>query len=364
MRHLHIVAAWFLSFFAGGSPAAAQPADGIRALAVQYADGRTTNTVLSPTGRVSWTPTFPRVPGADTSRDGLPLTALQFEEAVDGPRRIVTIALLYGSPHQARVQVATVPLNDDRLVRVAELEGYGVKPVALSIVTLPRPAVHLPSITTPSSQLEVNIDVTDGDVPLYRVVVTNRSSQAVMGYSFKAYRGDVISISGSPHGAGHVPLIPPGEKQVATYPIAANGNRGSTPNVWLPLDRFVITSVTWSDGVVEGDPKPAATTSSVEAGTAEQLVRVIALIRVAAGSPEAHPLPQLRADIAALPIAVSPQESPGARSLMAVGMQNAKNAALNDIDEFLKTPAETPYATWLASMAAKYGAWRNRLLAR
>jgi hypothetical protein len=87
----------------------------------------------------------------------------------------------------------------------------------------------------------------------------------------------------------------------------------------------------------------------------------------------------LRADVAALPIAVSPQEAADAlagmpeprilsvdsmRSSMQLGMQNAKNAALNDIDEAAPRARPEVYAGWLAAMVAKFADWLARIVAR
>ena len=82
---------------AWAQPTAGAPPDTVRALVVQYADGFKTVTPIGTSGRVSWTPRFPRVPGVETSRDGLPLNALQFEEALDGQAVVVTIALCMGA---------------------------------------------------------------------------------------------------------------------------------------------------------------------------------------------------------------------------------------------------------------------------
>jgi hypothetical protein len=52
-------------------------------------------------------------------------------------------------------------------------------------------------------------------------------------------------------------------------------------------------------------------------------------------------------------------------STMRSGMQNVKNAILNDLGEFTKAhpdPSSTMYAEWLAAMVAKFDAWRQRLV--
>src|SRR4051794_37339161 len=117
-----IAAALILS----GTPARPQP-ETARGLAVQYADGRRTVTPISAAGRVSWTPLFPRIAGAVTDRDGLRLFAMQYEEALEPGGVAVTVALLYGSPHERRIPVDTVHVSPDRPVRVDALEAFGIK---------------------------------------------------------------------------------------------------------------------------------------------------------------------------------------------------------------------------------------------
>ena len=171
----------------------------------------------------------------------------------------------------------------------------------------------------------------------------------------------------------------PGETRTETLQVAANGNRGTDQNAWLPIDRIVITSVTWGDGMVEGEPEPAARARAVAAGSAQQLVRLVELFRAAARAPQSHSISQLRADVAALPLAVSAQEAADAlagmpeprilsadsmRSSMLLGMQNAKNAALNDIDEAAPRVRPEAYGDWLTAMVAKFGDWRARIVPR
>jgi len=379
-----------IAFLAWGLPlmvsprAAAQPASpsaDIRALAVTYADGRKTNTTLSDRGRVAWTASFPRIPGADTAREGLPLNALQFEEAIDGPNLVVTIALLYGSPQQRRIQVASVRVTEDRPVRVTELEAFGVKPIEMTIVRLPPAQLHIPSVTSPSSQLDVQVE-TDSSAaqPAYRFRIANRSTQAVMSLAYRGYRGDLVSLSGHPRGPTHTALIAPGESYDMRFAASANARARGASDAWLPMDRFVITSVLWSDGLVEGDREPAADERALDAGTTNQLQRAVAVLRTAAASPAAHPPDTLRTDIAGLTIDVAAAEVEAARPAigdpsllsdvrasraMRSGMQNVKNAILNDLDEFTtahRAADAAVYDTWLGAMVAKFDGWRQRLV--
>jgi hypothetical protein len=161
-------------------------------------------------------------------------------------------------------------------------------------------------------------------------------------------------------------------------PASANGG-GDESSVWLPLDRLEITSVLWSDGLVEGDPLPAADEQALDAGTAQQLTGIVALLRAAARDPAAHPVSQLRGDIASLGIRVTAEEAaralaaipgpvplPAAQvgSTMEAGMRNARSAVLNDVDEYLMSapsPSPSDYAGWLARVTAKFDAWRRRI---
>lgn len=355
---------------------AAAPPDTVRALVVQYADGRTTVTPIGTSGRVSWTMRFPRVAGVETSRDGLPLNALQFEEALDGQAIVVTLALLYGSPQQRRVPVTSVRVTGAQPVRVDALEAAGVQPVALSIVDLPPAQLHIPSATSPSSHLEIGVETVAGAAPSYHAAITNHSDRSVMMLAFKAYRGNAIAISGRPRGPGHTPLIPAGEAYLLKLPASANG-RGDGASTWLPLDRLEVTSVLWSDGLVEGDPMPAALEHALDAGTARQLAAILAVLRAAAREPSARPLPQLRNEIAALGLEVAAEDAaralaaiPGPAQLSAAqvgstmesGMRNARSAALNDLDEYITSaPSTSDYVRWLARVIAKFDAWRSRI---
>jgi len=365
---------------AGAQSAAPSPGD-IRALSVTYADGRKTNSPLGNQGRVSWTAAFPRIPGAETARDGLPLNALQLEEAIEGPNLVVTIALLYGSPQQRRVQVASVRVAEDRPVRVSELEAFGVKPIEMTIVRLPPAQLIIPSVTSPSSQLDVQVEADSATAaPAYVVRIANRSTQPVMSLAFMSYRGNRPAMSGHPRGRAHTPLIPPGETYDLRLSAAANSARSNASDAWLPVDRFVIRSVLWGDGLVEGEREPAAVERALEAGTANQLQRAVAVLRAAAATPGAHPPDKLREEIAALVIDATAGEVQAARaslddpsllpparveSMVRLGMQNVKNAILNDLDEFTtvhRAAGPAVYGEWLTAMVAKFDGWRQRLV--
>jgi hypothetical protein len=360
---------------AGAPP---EQADAVRGLATQYADGRRTVTALSTKGRVSWTATFPRIHGADTSRDGLPLFALQFEEALEPSGVAVTVALLYGKPHERRVQVATVHVTGEQPVRVPELEAYGVRPVELSLVPLPLVQLHLPALTAVSSSLEMSAETLADPVPGYRITMVNRGARDVMMIAFKSYRGNAPGAQGRPRGNGHQPLIRAGDSYVLNLSASSRPGSGGAAE-WLPIDRVDVYSVLWSDDLVEGDGRVAADEHALTAGTALQLDRLVALLRAAARNPAAQPVAGLRDRVANLTLVVTADEAAAAaatipgdvrlpaaqvRSTMESGMRNARSAVLNDFDELLKassSPQASDYAAWLTRLVEKYSGWRSRI---
>ena len=84
-----------------------------------------------------WTPRFPRIAGADTSRNGLSLYALDVAHVVEGPDVVFTVSLFYGNGMQQRVRVADVRATPEQPVRVEQLRAYGVEPVTLSLMVVP-----------------------------------------------------------------------------------------------------------------------------------------------------------------------------------------------------------------------------------
>jgi len=359
------------------------PVPGVaRALRVEYGDGRKTLSPVSDRGKVSWTPAFPRITGARTAtEDGLPLSALQFEEARDGDALQVTLALLYGKPQERRVQVATVRLTGDTPIRVDALESFGVTPVTLSIVTLPAAQLVVPSIISPSSDLGFDVEIVEGAVPAYYISVGNLSNRSVMMMQFRAYRGNTISMSGRPRAVGKLPLIEPGTRYLLRLPATPNQGRGPENAPWLTIDRVEITSVLWSDGFVDGDAVVADDERALDAGTVQQLDRLVALLRDVARDPSGRQVAALREVVAAIPITVTPEEAAAVRAslgqqskltaaqvhmAMQAGMRNARSGVLNDIDQFIRDmpgAEAAAYARWLDAVIVKFDAWRARIRA-
>ena len=349
---------------------------GVRVLVVQYADGRRTLTPLSVTS--SYTHTFPRIAEADTSRDGLPLFAMQYEKTLEAGGVAVTVALLYGRPDERRVPVATVHLKGAEPARVKELEAFGIQPVTFSLTEIPPARLSLPSVTTPSSNLETFVETVTDPSPALLVTIVNHGARDVMMIHFTSYRGKSPGVTGRPRAPRRLPLIGSGEAYVLTLRASTVPGRDGVP-VWIPVDRIVIDSVLWSDDVVEGDGVPAADEHALDAGTALQLDRVLTLLRAAEKNPASRAPADLRADIAALTLVVTSEEAetaaaviPGSVHLSAVmvsntmgsGMRNARTVVLRDFDEMLTatpSPALSDYAGWLARTIANCDGWRRRI---
>jgi hypothetical protein len=121
-----------------------------RALLIHYADGRTIPEQFRPDAD-TWTPLFPRVPGANTTKDGLPLNAMGVGFVIEGDEIVVTVSLLYGKLHQKRVTVATRRMGTSDTARIDELEAFGVQPIELSIADIPVASTYAPAVETPSA---------------------------------------------------------------------------------------------------------------------------------------------------------------------------------------------------------------------
>jgi hypothetical protein len=349
----------------------------IRVFRIEYADGRTIRYPVREKGSNSWTAAFPRVPGAQTESDGLALTALEIGYVVEGRDLVVAVALRYGTPHQKRVPVITFKLSDDHPAHVDELTAFGVQPIILAIESFARPQLQIPAVILPSSLLEAKVDANAPGEPKYLISITNHAQQGVMALAFEAYHGNTKGMSGKPHAMDHTPLIAPGGVYTMVLQTSVNGRATDPSDLWPGVDRIVFTSVTWSDGIVEGSERPAVETRVVDAATARELDRALTLLRdaQATGAPD---LPQLRTAISSLSIddddAVRPAASGSssgvnsttARSLTRIGMQLAKDALMKDFDEFLRDPRSgDPVAqrAWLMSAVSKFDGWRLRIVA-
>jgi hypothetical protein len=339
----------------------APSADGVtQMLVVTYSDGRTSEQLLRP-GGLFWTPFFPRK--ADAPRhDGLALAALQLQFRAAADVR-VRVSLKYGTPHQKTVAVAEAVIGAEP-VRIADLEAYGVDPIIVSVESFsPAPLVQ-PVASSASPLLDASVDLITSDVPLYKFTLRNRSNRAVMAVQFVMHKDGKQIASGRRKTNRQTPIVEAAGEYTWTQPVGAGATRG--------FDRFEVSAVLWDDGSVEGDAKVKASEDAVAVGMAQQLRRVLALLKDASQSDVEKPwsAAQLRAAVERLPIEIDtsdPAQAAAAASgqMRAVmqGQQILKDAVLEDLSELGPTKQSSDPAAmrpWIAAATVRYSSWLGR----
>jgi hypothetical protein len=260
------------------SAEARQDVPASRALLIHFADGRTISEQFQPDADM-WTPLFPRVPGADTTKNGLQLYALGVGFVIDGDEIVVNVSLLYGQPPQKRVTVATRRMGLSDTARIGELEASGVEPIELSIADIPIASTYAPAVETPSSLLEFRVEPAPQGVPAYRAVLVNRSTRAVMAFYYTSFKSGSKSITGGRRDDRNLPLIAPGAEYNFGIPMPGGATtEPGAPRAWEPLERVIVTAVRWDDGTVEGDAEAALREQRLYEGRARQLATVVAML--------------------------------------------------------------------------------------
>lgn len=264
-------------------PSAGQAAttDTSRGLKIELADGRASTRALRPTGSV-WMPKFPRIGGAETSKDGLPLSTLDLRYVLEGAEAVVTVSLSYGGPTRNLVTVATVRVRLESPVHVTELRAYGVEPITLSIVAIPSEVVFTPVATSVSAQLDIRVDPIGSNRSAYRVTLTNRSNVALMWMRYLGTGAGKPLIASRPRGKRSLPLVPAGEEHSFDIRIlGSNLAPGDPRQAWSPLDTLAIQSLMWADGIVEGDRNIAKGQGRFDATRAAHITAFLGVLRSA-----------------------------------------------------------------------------------
>jgi hypothetical protein len=352
---------------AGGQaqPSNPQPRDsgksGPRRLTVTYSDGTARTRLLTPRGGM-WTPYFPHRPDAPSQGD-LPLSALDVSHTVDGDLVTVTVALKYGRPHQRTVPVVTIQMRGDEPVTVSDLSRFGVDPIVLSIDDFPPPVLVNPTSKSVSSLVDVGVELSRNDLPLYKITVRNKGSKAVMALSVETSRGGTTVATSHWKTNRSEPLILSGADYVKTLEAGS----GSSPG----FDEFAVTGVVWDDGSAEGNEKLKISEEGLARGYSQQLHRVLSILGSAPteeGPVDDRTFAQIRNAIAALPVSIeSDNRQAGSRQELSstgvmIGQQQVKQAVLDDLDGYVKTTgnAATGAQSWLAGARQTYSAWLRR----
>jgi hypothetical protein len=340
--------------------------DAPRRLVVTYSDGRTRTRLLTPRGG-SWTPTanLPHQPNPPP-HDELPLAALGVDHVFDRDV-VVTVSLLYGRPHQRKVHVATVRLSGSEVVRVDDLARFGVDPISLSIDSFPPPVLVQPTVSSASPLLDVSVELSQHLLPIYNITFRNRAPRAVMAVSFLTYRGTAQIISGHKKTNRTTPIVEP----AGEYSFTLQAGTGETPG----FDRFEVSGVLWDDGRIEGNPRLKDSEDGLTAGYAQQLRRVLQILRASAGAEDSSPqrnLAQIRAAVDALPLELDPgADSPftahdkTALSIQTVkqGQQQVKEAVLQDLNDYVRAHGgglQSSARPWTLEAQPRYAAWLVR----
>ena len=277
----------------------------------------------------------------------------------------ITVSLKYGNPHQKTVPVATVRLGTEP-VRVSDLERYGVDPIVLSVDDFSSVPLVQPTVTSASPLLDVTVDLTQHDMPVYKVTFRNRAARAVMAVSFKMFRGEKEVGSGRRKTNRSTPIVDAAGEYTFTLQVGI----GETPG----FDRFDVNGVLWDNGSVEGNPELKTSEQALTFGHAQQLRRVLAILREASpgndSTVEPKSLAQVRAAIEALPIAVDAADATaavegisGRAQSVQIGKQHVKEAVLQDLDDYVRAhpgSARSSAAPWAEGARPTYSAWLIR----
>jgi hypothetical protein len=283
---------------------------------------------------------------------------LKVEHRVEPDAVVVTVALVYGQPHQRTVQVATVRLQDDQPVQVRELTPFGVDPITLALEPAPPAFVILPKTASVSAMLEANVDLPSNDLPVYEITLKNRSTKAIAAVGFRGYRGEIEVLSGRRRSSRSHPVLEPDGLLRFTIQGARMGEAQG-------FDRFEVTGVLWADGSLDGDANLKTSEQAMAIGCAYQLRRVLALL----GENSASSLAEIRSAVEKLPVKLSASEvealAPNVQMLSSieVAQVQVRTAVLDDLDAYMQAPhakANAPAAVWIQDAVTRYSAWLRR----
>jgi hypothetical protein len=225
-----------------------------------------------------------------------------------------------------------------------------------------RPLVD-PTAISVSPLLDVSIDLAQYDVPVYKVTMRNRSTADVLSVDFQTFRGEVRHSSGRHSRHNFAPIVPAKGEHEFLLPAVNATSPG--------IDRFEVTAVLWSDGVVAGDPSLKSNEEALAAGQAQQLERLLQLLQNRATTQAgtvSNDLSTLKVAIDALPVTFDAVTSAWGLQMtdrqqaVELGQQGVRASALRDIEEFAKKNAPDESASaWITSARTKYLAWLQRI---
>jgi hypothetical protein len=374
-RHLGLVAGALLSVagvgHAGDPKPQAEPPSPV-VVRIAFQDGFLKQLNAGPGRCGMWTTQFPRVPDWTPPANQLPINAVSFlcERTPEGVK--VAIGALRGSPHQKEDAIASVHVTRTRPVVVNEMRAFGILPLTLSLIDVPRPGLAPPKVTIASPRL-VWLDASVVETPraTYRVVFQNQGDKAVRGIALEGWRSGRLATSGRRVGRDGAPLIDVAGEFTFDSLVPMGRAAGDGSAAMSPLDELRITAVVWADGSYEGGVA-GQNIVVVDHGNRIQVGRaVIELQRAtspaglrAALNGLSIEVPESLVDATVSALAIAPPvDRKRLQSLLVVALQSIKTEALSNLTEFDRGPqGPGAFEAWIKQTTGRYRGWHDRLL--
>jgi hypothetical protein len=210
-----------------------------------------------------------------------------------------------------------------------------------------KPSREAVTVTSASKSLDVRVEPLAPEA--IQIRVTNHSARAVLALDFSAFRAGERIVTDRRRAARNEALVLPHDEYVFDLPGT--------------FDRFIVTSVLWDDGHVDGDPGLSADERVLDLGKAGQIRRVLKLLRDYRDLSGRQTFDELRGRMAALPVTSDVPAAKGAH----VGMQLVKEAVLQDLAAFERaqpSPNTEAWRGWLDQTTGAYEDWLARIAAR
>ena len=348
-------------------------------LIVAFADGRAVHHVVTNSRGSSWTPLFPRLPGAQPAGEPLPITALKHTHVLRGDGAVsVAVSVLRGSAREREDAIAAVDVRPGERITIDALRNVGVAPLVLSLTALTPTMLDVPAVLNRTAGLEVtDVQVVAEPGPGYRLTVRNLSVHPAIAFRVLTYGGDRLALSGLQGNKDASPIIEPN----GTHSFVVKPSSGiRRPDGWSPSshERIEIAAALWDDGSIEGVAGELTATLTLYVGRSVQLSRGVSVLKAVRAAAEPR---QSKAWLATQLGALSIEPDDSARDVVRARLrdladwdQERATATLRNamadtrngmLDDVRAAPENAPaFAQWLAEIVTTYEAAIVRLARR
>lgn len=365
------------TFAQGGSAASplgrpAAPAPPV-SLVTTFADGRVTESLITPVGKRSVTPTpyFPRVDGWREPEGLLPVAALQITANAENDGVRIRVTVLRGDAYEVEQDVTETFVTAHAPRVLDELERVGVRRVTFSLKRFVAPALPVPNASSRIEGLIVEgVEPFLEPAPGYRITVRNHTDVGVVTLAYDTAAGGRPALQGQQGDPSAQVTVAPGATFTFSFSLRGGRETGASMATATPIDEVVLTGVIWADGRVDGATARTAPLMGLHRGRLYAVESVIEILsRHRRGGDPITRLRAVREAIDALPVSpiatrpdgprLAAAEDPG----VAYGRQNVRQRLVADIDRV--TPSITPATAqqWLDEALPACEAWRDRLRA-